>query len=99
LATAASTTFSITGVMSSPVPSPSMYGMTGSSGTFRDMSALTCDLLALAGHLDVLVHGKEAKAEKKEEKAMAKADKKEAKADAKAEKKTAKAEKKEEAKK
>ena len=34
LATAASTTLSITGVMSSPVPSPSMYGMIGSSGTF-----------------------------------------------------------------
>jgi hypothetical protein len=36
LATAASTTFSITGVMSKPVPSPSMYGITGWSGTLSE---------------------------------------------------------------
>jgi hypothetical protein len=49
LATAASTTVSITGVMSSPVPSPSMYGMIGSSGTLSDMSALTVIFWPRAG--------------------------------------------------
>ena len=39
LATAASTTLSLTGVMSAPVPSPSMKGMIGWSGTLRGMSA------------------------------------------------------------
>jgi hypothetical protein len=41
LATAAFTTLIITGVMSSPVPSPSMNGMIGWSGTFNVKSALT----------------------------------------------------------
>src|ERR1043165_5388167 len=36
--TAASTTLSITGVMSTPVPSPSMYGMIGLSGTEGEKS-------------------------------------------------------------
>ncbi|MNE60502.1 hypothetical protein D3C80_1556470 [compost metagenome] len=31
----------ITGVISTPMPSPSMYGMIGLFGTFKDMSALT----------------------------------------------------------
>ena len=47
--TAASTTLIITGVMSRPVPSPSMKGMMGSSGTLSDMSALTVIFWPLAG--------------------------------------------------
>jgi hypothetical protein len=41
LATAASTTLTITGVMSKPVPSPSMKGMIGWSGTLSEKSGLT----------------------------------------------------------
>src|SRR4051812_20177253 len=37
--------------MSIPVPSPSMYGMMGWSGTFRDMSALTVIFLPWLGTL------------------------------------------------
>jgi hypothetical protein len=41
----------MTGVMSAPVPSPSMNGMTGSSGTFRELSALTVIFLPWEGTL------------------------------------------------
>src|SRR5688572_7334700 len=49
--TAASTTLTITGVMSTPVPSPSMNGMTGWSGTFSEKSLLTEIFVPLEGTL------------------------------------------------
>jgi hypothetical protein len=50
--------FSITGVISTPVPSPSMYGMMGLSGTEREI-LVDPDLFAAGRDLDVLIgHGR-----------------------------------------
>src|SRR4029453_18243280 len=50
-ATAASTTLIITGVMSTPVPSPSMNGTIGWSGTLREKSLLTVIFAPVLGTL------------------------------------------------
>jgi hypothetical protein len=56
LATAASTTLIITGVMSKPVPSPFDVGNDRLVGTLSEKSALTVIFCPPGGHLDVLVH-------------------------------------------
>ena len=47
--TAASTTLIATGLISTPMPSPSMNGMIGFFGTLKDMSAFTVILSPVAG--------------------------------------------------
>ena len=54
-ATAASTTASIAGVTSTPMPSPTMYGMIGRSRHVDRAIGVDGDRLAGGGHLDLLV--------------------------------------------